>query len=257
MIAVGVIVAFIQSTAAIFPRRDALREGAEGGCTQGDQKACQEMYATIRAANAADDIVDLAIWQFVAGLVGVYLIARTLKATRDAVKEANDATTAAQLSVEVAQKTLQNDRAWMTWSGVEPTNLEGGLRLQAKWENTGRSPALEVRCFTHAKLVIATEPVPVFETQLPDDMAGPVGAGKYTLAYAPHIPMAQWGLVKAGPMDLYLMSCVSYRDIFSSVVRESVVVVRLTYEGVMTHDETGETKMVVRTRFVGSQTRNT
>jgi len=158
MIAAGMIVAFIQSTAAIFPRRDALSESAERGCPQGDQQACQEMYATIRAANAADDIVDLAVWQFVAGLVGVYLIARTLKATRDAVTEANEATEAARRAVQATeegnrrqlQAYVHVERAEINWSDMAASHPSITLFVK----NSGQTPA---KWFGVSVIVLATD----------------------------------------------------------------------------------------------------
>ncbi|GEM_PF-4147286 len=91
-------------------RREALQARAEARCQSDSDMGCQVVIAT-SAARAADDIVDLGIWQFWTGLAGVVFVALTLKATRDAVRDGADATKAMVRQndlTEVAQ------RAWIT-----------------------------------------------------------------------------------------------------------------------------------------------
>ena len=143
MLIIGGAVAFYQSASAIYPRREALYEAAERRCTEDNSQSCQEMYAAIRSARAAEDTVDLGVWQFIAGLVGIYLIARTLKATRDAVTEANDATNAARHAVDITEDTARRQlRAYVVAEPGEITEIDSkkGIHVAVEYQNVRLPP---------------------------------------------------------------------------------------------------------------------
>ena len=138
--------------------RNRLRQEAEQACGQTHDETCHGNMADIRAAAAADHAVDVGIWQIGTGIAGLILIGWTLKATRDAVREANEATEAARRAVQVTedgqrrelQAYVHIDRAELYWGddrGTEPSII-----IHAK--NTGQTPA---KWFGVRVMVIASD----------------------------------------------------------------------------------------------------
>lgn len=231
---------------------------AEQGCSNSEACSAYGVYQETRAADANEAMVWLTVWQFVAGLAGLYVVARTLRATLAAVTEAKEATEAARLSVEIAQKTLQNDRAWMTWSATETVKTpEGGLKIYCVWENTGRTPALDVRCTVVVVGRAPEFPVPEPDLDIADSRKGPVGSGKTTTTAILTLSPEDWRGVQNGTSILYVFSQASYLDIFSEERRESVISTRVVFQGEKVHDRTGEVVPLIQHLFVGDKTRNT
>lgn len=149
VVAVGTALAisllFASTINGISIRREALQQIAESQCPHGDNKPCQSVHADIQAARAADDMVDLAIWQFIAGVVGIVFVGLTLRATHLALREANEATEAARKAVEVTeegnrrqlQAYVHIERAEIKWGDI--AGSEPRITLFAK--NTGQTPA--------------------------------------------------------------------------------------------------------------------
>lgn len=151
MLAAGSLTAFWQNVEAISTRRHSLREIAQSSCPQGDNKTCQSVHADVRAANAADDMVDLGIWQFIAGIVGIVFVGLTLKATREAVRESSRASQTASDALHEARRTadlaVADQRAWVSIKVVPKkiawTATKHGIMFHydVVFENLGRSLA--------------------------------------------------------------------------------------------------------------------
>jgi hypothetical protein len=142
----------------IHGRREALDTVAEKACAESSQDRCQVAVA-MRAAYAADDVVDLAIWQFFAGIVGIGFVGLTLKATRDAVKEANAATETAGKALLITERSAELQlrpyvyiEEWsFDWTcSIEDTALPIeqrkliGWEFRYNWKNMGQTPANSV-----------------------------------------------------------------------------------------------------------------
>lgn len=149
----------------IHGRREALDTIAEKACAESLQDRCQVAVAK-RAAYAADDVVDLAIWQFFAGIVGIGFVGLTLKATRDAVKEANAATETAGKALLITERSAELQLrpyvyvsriffAWI-WDVNDPQDDIEKKRLVAwdivvHWKNSGQTPARDITIQTYVE----------------------------------------------------------------------------------------------------------
>ena len=140
-LSVGLGVFFTEVVSDIYARR----EVTPPGCTEGGDCGPQGNKADILSARAAEDVVDLTVVQVWFALVGLALLGWTLKATRDAVREANEATEAARRAVQVTedgqrrelQAYVHIDRAELHWGNSQGTSPS--ITIHAK--NTGQTPA--------------------------------------------------------------------------------------------------------------------
>ena len=138
---VGIAAFAAQLVSGIYDRR----EVAPPGCTESGDCGPQGNKADILSARAAEDIVDLTVVQIWFGAVGLVLLGWTLSATRAAVREANDATEAARLAVQVTEEGTR--RQLQAYVHIERAEISWGTRnggspsvtLYAK--NTGQTPA--------------------------------------------------------------------------------------------------------------------
>ncbi|CAN5132209.1 hypothetical protein BH10PSE1_BH10PSE1_06240 [soil metagenome] len=130
---------FLAILAGIYDRRDARGDLAEISYEKQEGGTDQNLKADVHAASAAEDMVDLTIFQFLAGVLGIYLVARTLAATRAAVSAANEATGTAREMGEAQA------RAYVLVSHLEldfnRTDDEIG---KIKLRNSGATPAYRI-----------------------------------------------------------------------------------------------------------------
>ncbi|MBC7985614.1 MAG: hypothetical protein H7X93_02945 [Sphingomonadaceae bacterium] len=112
-----------------------------------------------RAQRDLDAQEDMAKWAFwlllvgiistVIGIIGVSFIWLTLKATRDAVIEAGEATEAARAAVKATEESAQNQlRAWVRvdteFISCRRLDTAACFTLRVRAENVGQTPALRV-----------------------------------------------------------------------------------------------------------------
>ena len=105
--------------------------------------------------------------------VAVYLVWKTLKATRDTLNEAREATKAAMQSADAARDMLHAERAWVVQTSFEVNELvnywtsDGEIKHSIgfvfQFMNVGRSPARNVELDVKYRIVESSEPVPRFE----------------------------------------------------------------------------------------------
>lgn len=157
-----------------------MKPPSEGGYTE-EQKAAQRSDADIRSANAADALVLLTIWQIGFGVVGIYLVARTLRATQDAVREADEATAAARDAVAATREaSYVASRPYLHSDQYEfqDANIDGDptkyLQIKVTWQNRGHSPARRALVFLNFRSFPLSGPPADF------DWPDPVGP------YPPH-----------------------------------------------------------------------
>ncbi len=131
--------------------------------TQKQECAAETLKAEQRGAYAAQHMVDLTLWQLVFGAVGIYLLARTLIATRAAVEEARAATEAANRSVLAAERqaagseTLgrKQTQAYVAIQSGYAAVGDGFVEFSAFLHNSGKSPAYDCHCSVQ---VVSVEP---------------------------------------------------------------------------------------------------
>lgn len=189
-----------QSLHALYLRRSDLAATARKPCANPVNCTGKGSEADVRAANAAEDMVDLAVWQLVFGVLGIYFVARTLEATRDAVREANDATRAADDAIRVTEDTARKQlRAYLR---VDIEKLEFGgpnfpTEVVLKVSNVGITPAYEV---------VTTSWVDVWPWPLPGDRTytGPTGDGPLgkSIVYPAGAMRAKTGSAGGIPRDV-------------------------------------------------------
>jgi hypothetical protein len=217
-------VLFIVWVQSVYERR---AEIAESRCAQNEEHACQNVKSDVRAANAGEDIVDLAIWQFLAGLVGIYLIAATLRATRDAVAEANEATEAARQAVRVTEEGSRRQlRAYVVASpvAVEQMDTAEPMRIGVSYKNTGQTPAYNVSFEIRAAYLPLGEEIAL---AFPDDADVPriqmtLGNGDAFVAYkdAPITPSPdESAKVRARQAFILVFGMILYEDIYGETRR--------------------------------------
>lgn len=202
--------------------RAAVDQAAQIGCEKGERDACDGSYAEVRAANAAEQMVDLTMLQFLAGIVGVVLVGFTLKATRDAVREANDASNAAREAIDVTREGMHRQlRAYITVKNAAPFDPSvgtqpGGLITLV---NSGQTPAYELRALTAMRLRPPGQHRPLTDPDFSECGAHIIGAGgEYELqpSYEQTLTFAEEGQVWTNKMAIYVYGIIAYRDAFGA-----------------------------------------
>lgn len=209
---------FIDFLATSRARRESVERVAEAQCTQSQGSACEGSIADIRAANAAEDMLDLTALQFLAGFAGLVLLALTLKATRDAVREAQDATEAAEEAVAVTREGMERQlRAYVTFKGVKSTPQRLGYHLSAEWKNGGTTPALRAVGSIIAKASKQRIPEDFSFKFTHLDVPGPVPIGPGESLHIDankSFTLSDISAAHEGSVFLYLWGYIEYSDIF-------------------------------------------
>lgn len=188
--------------------RSAIQQAAEAGCAKGEAKACFGSYADARAANAAEQIVDLTAIQFLAGIVGVVLVGLTLRATREAVREANDATNAAKEALRITRESSERQlRAYVHFQAADLNNLlpDQVPKLTIQVRNAGQTPAYRVRAY----VVYTILRVDIHNTYRPSGM---VFRGESSMIDQTINPNEAFGLQKHLVFSLPAESIAAVRD---------------------------------------------
>ena len=195
-----------------------------------------DLCAQWKAADATRDSAD---WTVIAFIVGTVLNLVALTVVGFTFRETRKATAAAMAAAERARETLWADRAWITskfpkleWSGnvgpgKKPVRGSGGVSV--KWENTGRSPAINVRYAVAQYFQSAGHPVPTFADFTEYREIPALGVGSCVTPTAEAIPIEDLGHFANGELDLYFYSRIEYEDLYEKgVVRVSEVSFKLT-----------------------------
>lgn len=128
--------------------RDLIAEEDEIERQRQEEREIRDLNAQEEMAGWAREMFWTSAATVVLTAVGVILIWRTLKATRDAVKEAEKATVAAQEAVNVTHEIGGRQlRAYLGFIGIESQLApnEAFVRVAVNFKNTGQTPARRVR----------------------------------------------------------------------------------------------------------------
>lgn len=107
MATAGMLAAGVGLVSDVRANREVSQQEAKDDCADPKNCSAESLQADIRSAVAAEDIVDLGIWQLGLGALGLVLLGLTLAATLAAVREANEATGAAREAVRVTEETAK------------------------------------------------------------------------------------------------------------------------------------------------------
>ncbi|MDP2258087.1 MAG: hypothetical protein Q8J89_00040 [Caulobacter sp.] len=180
---------------------------------------------SIRSVRAAEDVVDLTVFQIIVGAAGIYFVAGTLRSSREAVREAGAATAAAREAVSVSrQAAYVQARPYFHSDQIEShaAIIEGVAHVQVRaiWENRGQTPARKAICLSNW-CIVPKDIVPVdFDWPDPVDPqpASTVGPG-CKLQSALHIPVVEVRRAISGECDILFWSRIEYGDGFDPSAR--------------------------------------
>ena len=132
------------------------------------------------------------LFGLVVALSGLYLIGKTLRATKvgttamqGALIEAKDATKAAWKAASAAQRTLENDRAWVcildtphsvvdrftaSYGNGRTEHYTNAITFKIRVKNIGKTPARNVLCEIENRILPVDANIPAFKTDItPND----------------------------------------------------------------------------------------
>lgn len=127
--------------------------------------------------------------------------------------------------------TLWNERAWITFSGINTHILNANFD-DKKWDgeiaaapnlgNTGRTPAININCYCDHKMVEAGAPVPEFSINaLEERRLGVIGAGNGFNATTRVLSVEDTKLFMSRQKDWYIFFYVDYFDVFQPHIRRT------------------------------------
>ncbi|OHB40286.1 MAG: hypothetical protein A2882_13695 [Phenylobacterium sp. RIFCSPHIGHO2_01_FULL_70_10] len=205
---------------SIYERRAALREVARADCRQSRECSPEIYKPDVRAAIAAEDVVDLGVIQIVLGAVGLIFIGLTLAATRDAVREANEATEAAREAMRITEEHGRRQlRAYVSVKiSVKDFTVGKKPVFVCHITNTGQTPARALEVFTAIRATADPQQHPVHIIDRNGGSRVSLGANAEPVAVnAPagsEITSAMLEDCKAGRMTWLFAGYLRYYDVF-------------------------------------------
>lgn len=192
-------------------------------CYRAKDHNAADLCAQWRAAEAAEKSADWSRWGVLASVVGISLLLWQIILTRKAVEATGKATKAMQDANEIATDTAKRQLRAYVASANASVNFGELLKpvsgvVQFLIQNTGQTPAYEVRVISHAEL-IAIDP-DKFRFMLrnrttPRVAMSNIGPGCSTMqnvsfVFAPH----QISDILQGKVTIFFAGLICYRDAF-------------------------------------------
>jgi hypothetical protein len=153
---------------------------------------------------------------------------RLAQAAVDQAIAAKDSAEAAKTTIQVIQENMRlEQRAWVGVKSIRitppPWKAEQKLEATVTVENTGRTPALEVR------IIKRYGPRPPSKTELSKPVAGPIqviavaptNSFDSTITLSEKLSEPELQLLASGK-PYYVYGTVTYRDIFTTTIRETL-----------------------------------
>jgi hypothetical protein len=206
----------------IYERREVAQERSQADCADRENCGPESLQADIRAAIAAEDVVDIGVIQTLIGVTGLIFIGLTLKATLDAVREASAATEAARNAVKLTEDHGRRQlRAYVTVEIGSLKPLEAGKVPTASVTiaNGGQTPAFNVSTRYVVELLGENDNITVISMDMVSRVQLIIGS-KYDKA---NTVVAPFSLTKAGLQDIkegkaaiVLSGCTVYEDTFGN-----------------------------------------
>ncbi|MFN3659417.1 MAG: hypothetical protein ACK4UO_19400 [Pseudolabrys sp.] len=216
------------------------------------------------------DMARWAFWSAFAALigicvtgVGVIFVKQTLDATRQAVAEAAKGNDAARRAANAAIAAVHTERAWMmadggTFGETENTEIDGvrhrkAFRIQARWQNSGRSPALRAGLSIAFRLLNPDEPIPTFSVADYPSRVTTIGPGRRVMTNSMGFGAADYELFLRKKKRLFVYSRIEYEDIYNpGIVRHTEVCLEVSRNGTFV-DEMGVDRPYFEFISVGDQ----
>lgn len=219
-------------------------------CDPAADMRTSDLCAQWKAADAARDGANWTLWAFIIGTIinlgTLVFVGLTFRETRKSTKAATQSADASEISAKAAVdaavgagELLKADRAWMTTVTPEVSCFVAGdgakvlgaeIKINLKWTNTGRSPALNFRSSTEVGWMEGPDQTHI-ENPRPEKTSAGLSLGVGAV-YAP-----AFGVIKkedavrfaAGEIDFYVYSSCEYEDVFHpGTIRRSAAYFRLT-----------------------------
>lgn len=175
---------------------------------------------------AQQEMAEWAFWMMLSSFaavivtaVGVVYVALTLKATREAVQEAEVATKAAQDSVEATEKSaVRQLRAYVYVDHATITNLSGKPKIKVKIKNFGQTPAYSMQHWA----AVGFQPYPLPENlKEPEDfIPAPISDLPPGHDHTSPIPYDRLfsnderESLRTGENGIYVVGRIAYRDVY-------------------------------------------
>lgn len=210
----------------VIPQEDQEQRRSEEGRDQADLEAQQDMAFWAQ-------------WMFwvntgttLLTFVGLFLIWRTLTATKSAAKaawcgveEARGATQAAIRAAEAAGDAVAAERAWLTMATINTqfhkdlrignAGHEKALALTVQWLNSGRSPANNTRITCHGAVIAHDDDIPTFSEEPNDDFSFVIGPGMDVESMTFYITGADLDAFMSKSRKAIVYSKALYFDVFN------------------------------------------
>lgn len=191
-----------------------------------------ETYA-VHDLHAQQDMALWALGVFLASMgtlfltgVGVLLLWETLRATRETLREAKNATRAAMAAVHSERAWLSvipYDVAELTDSMIDGAPVRHSLGVRMNWVNAGRSPALETKVTVKKEIIGPDEAIPNFVSAPPDSTTHgiPLGPGVKAPTRWVMLTDAELRSIWGGPNRLIIYTRADYKTAFDPRWRHS------------------------------------
>ena len=193
---------------------------------QNSDKEIEEWRAARSDLAAQWETADITNLAFRAGILGIILVAWTLAETRNASREANAATRAAESALaETKEANRAQLRAYLSIQGVNfgsPVIRGERLRVSVEFKNTGQTPANDTKIIAQLMvgdcgLMMAGQPELVEEKERTLGGLGP-GDTRRSGVSVEVGGAAQWegitAKIKAGDSAIILAGALTYTDAF-------------------------------------------
>ncbi len=235
------------------PEQAIASERKEAEARDNDAK---DLAAQLRAASAAERQVYPSWIGAIISAASTLLLVWTLFETRKSTKAARDA-------ADRAMEAIQSDRAWLTFHALSTGIVENAFIdgipaknvffVDVQFENSGRSPAINVMFSSQHRLLPKGSEVPTFdigEAQVPT--FGTIGSGRFASAPAISLNEQDTNLFLAGSRTLIVFCRATYSEIFKpEVVRHTDTCLAIERNGSVIKD--GKTIPNFLTSIVGRQ----
>lgn len=183
----------------------------------------RDLAAQEAVAGAAFWVGVIAFLQLIATVLGLLYIRGTLKASLLAVEDTSEATEAMKLQNEIAEDTAQRQlRAYVIAKDQAVTNMKAGQEpvFICKLDNSGQTPAYEVRCIASAFFTV--EEPDTYRVMFRDKPKGKhskdtIGGGDFkVLPISSQEPLSEFDLsmIYSGRVTAIFAGIISYRDAF-------------------------------------------
>lgn len=207
------------------------------------EREIEDLAAQKSMAESTEEIVFWTMLQFALAFLGTCALIYSLFLNRRA-------TNAAVAAANAARDAIGVERAWLMWQNfvigdVKDSEVDGlfvkdSTYFLAVWINSGRSPAVDVRCSIQFRVVETDADTPTFEPIYTDDgkdKLGIMGPAKMLTSAKRALSQFENMEFRARTKKLIIFSSVSYRDVYHpEEIRRTEVCYEVMPQGLVTEN---------------------